>query len=113
MPVIDRDSAQHYVWGQGCEGWILTPSSDLLIIQERMPANTGERRHFHSNSRQFFFVLQGRLTMELDGIIYEVPPMAGIEIAPNSPHQARNVSETDLEFLVISSPTTRGDRTDI
>ena len=113
MNVINRDTAQHYRWGQGCDGWILAPSSDLLIIQERMPARTSEQRHFHSKARQFFFVLQGQLTMELDGIVHQVAAMSGIEIAPNSPHQARNDGESDVEFLVVSSPTTRGDRTDI
>jgi quercetin dioxygenase-like cupin family protein len=113
MTVINQDTAQHYGWGQGCEGWILVPSSDLLIIQEKMPVGTEEHRHFHSKARQFFFVLQGQLTMELDGIVHKVPAMSGIEIAPNCPHQARNNDDMDVEFLVVSSPTTRGDRTDI
>lgn len=113
MSVVNQDSAHHYRWGQGCDGWVLAPSNDLLIIQERMPARTAERRHYHSMARQFFFVLQGQLTMELDGIAHEVPAMSGIEIAPNRPHQARNDGETDVEFLVVSSPTTQGDRTDI
>lgn len=113
MSAINRDSAQHYNWGERCDGWILAPSSDLLVIQERMPAKSAEHRHFHSKARQFFFVLHGQLTMELDGIMHEVPAMSGIEIAPNRPHQARNDGESDVEFLVVSSPTTRGDRTDI
>ncbi len=113
MTVINRDKAQHYSWGQGCDGWILAPSSDLLIIQELMPAGTEEHRHFHSKARQFFFVLRGQLTMELDGIVHKVPAMSGIEIAPSCPHQARNDGDRDVEFLVVSSPTTRGDRTDI
>lgn len=113
MSVINKASAPHYQWGRGCDGWILSPSSDLLIIQERMPAQTSEQRHFHSKARQFFFVLQGHLTMELDGEILVVPAMSGIEIAPGKPHQARNDGETDVHFLVVSSPTTRGDRTDI
>lgn len=99
MTVVNRNSAPHYKWGQGCDGWFLASSNDLLVIQERMPASSAERRHYHSKARQFFFVLQGQLTMELDGVVYDVPMMSGIEVAPNRPHQARNEGETEVEFL--------------
>jgi len=34
----------------------------------------------------------------------------GIEIPPHQPHQMRNDSQEDVEFLVISQPNSRGDR---
>ncbi|MBB6019041.1 mannose-6-phosphate isomerase-like protein (cupin superfamily) [Paenibacillus sp. JGP012] len=40
-------------------------------------------------------------------------PHEGIEIPPGAPHQMQNQSEADVEFLVISHPTTRGDRTEL
>jgi quercetin dioxygenase-like cupin family protein len=110
---ISKDTAPHYTWGGVCDGWILSPSNDMMVIQERMPPGSSEQRHFHSKARQFFYVLSGELTMELEGTLYVVPPMSGIEIYPQAKHQARNDAESDLHFLVVSSPTTRGDRTDI
>jgi quercetin dioxygenase-like cupin family protein len=85
----------------------------MMVIQERMPPGAAEQRHYHSIARQFFYVLSGELTMELEGVVHRVPAMTGIEIHPQSKHQARNEAETDVHFLVVSSPTTRGDRTDI
>ncbi|WP_435171257.1 cupin domain-containing protein [Falsirhodobacter sp. 1013] len=108
--VISRQAAEHYTWGENCDGWILVPGNDLLVIEERMPANTSEVRHYHATSRQFFYVLSGTLTMELDGSSHSVPARAGIEIPPNSPHQARNDTGSDVMFLVISTPTSRNDR---
>lgn len=32
------------------------------------------------------------------------------KVAPGVPHQMKNQSEQETEFLVISQPTTRGDR---
>lgn len=110
---IDKATAQHYTWGGVCDGWILSPSSDMMVIQERMPPGAAEQRHFHSVARQFFYVLSGELTMELDGEVHCVPAMSGIEIQPQARHQARNEADSDVHFLVVSSPTTRGDRTDI
>ena len=110
---VSVETAPHYIWGDDCEGWVLSPSPDLMVIQERMPPRTAEIRHFHSKARQFFYVLSGELTMELEGKTHFVPAMSGIEIMPGAKHQARNNTDHDVHFLVISSPTTRGDRTDI
>ncbi len=78
-----------------------------------MPPGAAEQRHFHSIARQFFYVLSGELTMELEGEVHRVPAMSGIEIQRQARHQARNEADSDVHFLVVSSPTTRGDRTDI
>ena len=106
-------NSEHYSWGDGCDGWVLSPSADMMIIQERMPPRTFEKRHFHVNARQFFYVLAGELTMELEGEDHLLPAMTGIEIAPGARHQARNDSDSDVHFIVASSPSTRGDRTDL
>jgi mannose-6-phosphate isomerase-like protein (cupin superfamily) len=76
-----------------------------------MPPDASETRHFHSRSRQFFYVLSGELTMELEGTRHLVPASHGIEIAPFARHQAINAGEQEVNFVVVSSPTTRGDRT--
>jgi mannose-6-phosphate isomerase-like protein (cupin superfamily) len=110
---VDRESVQHYKWGADCDGWVLSPSRDQLVLEERMPPRTTERRHFHSTARQFFYVLSGSLTMELDGVSHCLSARSGIEIPPRANHQARNDDVSDVYFLVISTPTTRGDRIDI
>lgn len=110
---VETGSSQHYNWGESCDGWVLSPTPDQLVLEERMPPDTSERRHFHLKARQFFYVLTGSLTMELDGLTYSIPARAGIEIPPGARHQARNESAADVHFLVISSPTTRGDRIDV
>ncbi|HAU5564512.1 TPA: cupin domain-containing protein [Serratia fonticola] len=111
--MISKENAEHYVWGDSCDGWYLVNRQDMLIIHEKMPPDTRETRHFHSVSRQFFFVLQGVLTMELEGEKHEINAQQGLEIAPGMKHQARNDSGYPVEFLVISHPTPRGDRTDL
>lgn len=37
-------------------------------------------------------------------------PHEGIEVPPRVPHQMINKSGGDVEFLVISQPTSKGDR---
>lgn len=111
--MISKEYAEHYQWGDRCDGWYLVNRQDMLIIHEKMPPGTREKRHYHAASRQFFFVLSGVLTMELDGTVQDISAQQGIEIPPQSAHQAQNNGDGAVEFLVISHPTTRGDREDI
>ena len=85
----------------------------MMVIEERMPSRTAERRHYHVEARQFFYVLDGELTMEMEGVCHSIPARSGIEVAPGVYHQARNDSSQDVRFIVASSPTTRGDRVDV
>jgi mannose-6-phosphate isomerase-like protein (cupin superfamily) len=109
--MISRDNAEHYTWGDGCDGWRLVDRPDLSVIHERMPAGTAEVRHFHRAARQFFFVLAGVATLEIDGRREVLRAQQGVEVPPGAPHQIFNASGQEVEFLVISHPTTHGDRT--
>ena len=75
-----------------------------------MPPGTSEVRHYHQRARQFFFVLAGEATLEVDGVGHPLRPREGLEVAPGALHTMQNRGAEPLEFLVISAPTTRGDR---
>jgi len=104
------ESAPHYRWGVGCDGWHLVQAAGLSVIQERMPPATSEARHRHSVARQFFYVLEGELELELAGVRHRLGPRTGLEVPPTTPHQAVNRSGAEVQFLVISQPPSHGDR---
>jgi len=35
VEVISRENAEHYVWGDSCDGWHLVRDSDLSVGEER------------------------------------------------------------------------------
>jgi len=107
---IDVANAEHYTWGGVCDGWHLVRSENLSVIEERMPPGSEEQRHSHLRARQFFYVLEGELTIEVDGRPYSLQPRQGLEVAPAQAHQAFNLSDSDVRFLVISQPPSHGDR---
>jgi mannose-6-phosphate isomerase-like protein (cupin superfamily) len=111
--MISKDTAEHYTWGDGCDGWHLIKQPELSVIHERMPPGTAEVRHYHERARQLFFVLAGTATLEVAGVRKVLGPQQGLEVPPGVPHQMFNESDGDVEFLVISQPTTRGDRKEI
>lgn len=113
MKPIDRSSAEHYTWGATCDGWHLVKRADLSVIAERVPPGGKETRHFHSAARQFFFILSGCAVVEVDGERVVLAEGQGIEVAPGTPHQFMNESKEEVHFIVISHPTTRGDRVEV
>ncbi len=110
MEPVDKRSAEHYFWGEGCDGWHLVKTPALSVIEERMPPGTAEVRHYHQKANQFFYVLRGTLFVEVDGREFELNATQGLPIAAGKPHQVRNLSAKDVEFLVISNPPSHGDR---
>jgi quercetin dioxygenase-like cupin family protein len=112
MPIkpISTDTAEHYTWGDRCDGWHLVRTPDLSIIEERMPPSTTETRHHHVHTRQFFYVLEGELTLEVEHEDHILHAGQGIEITPGQPHQAMNHSDAPTRFLVTSQPPSHGDR---
>lgn len=113
MQPIDIATAEHYCWGEGCDGWHLLKRDDLSVIQERVPPGAAEQRHFHNCSRQFFYVLQGEAVMAINDTLVTLQAGQGIEVPPKVPHQFRNCSDSDVVFLVISAPKSHGDRVEV
>jgi quercetin dioxygenase-like cupin family protein len=107
---ISRSTADHYVWGGTSDGWHLVRAAALSVIEERMPPGASEVRHHHAHSRQFFYVLSGTLTMEVEGTRHRLHARTGLELPPGTAHQAINDSDADVEFIVVSTPPSHGDR---
>jgi mannose-6-phosphate isomerase-like protein (cupin superfamily) len=110
LQIQNTDTADQYTWGDGCIGWHLLRRNDLSVIQERVPPARSEVVHLHEHSRQFFFVLEGEATIMVGNEKVLLARHQGIEIPPGVVHQFRNDSSSDVVFLVISMPSSHGDR---
>jgi mannose-6-phosphate isomerase-like protein (cupin superfamily) len=113
--IVDISNTEHYKWGGAsgtdCDGWHLVKTEDLSVIEELMPPATQEERHVHAKSRQFFFVLEGELTIEVEHHEYVVAAGKGVEVHPGQTHQAFNRSTAPMRMVVTSQPPSHGDRT--
>ncbi len=110
MTPTNTQTAPHYLWGAGCDGWRLLDAPDLSVIEERMPPGAREVAHLHQSANQLFYVLEGRLTLVLSGTERPLGPGDALNVPPTVAHQARNDSAQPVRFLVISAPSTRHDR---
>lgn len=107
---VSTKNTEHYTWGGDCDGWHLLKLSAASVIQERMPPGRAETRHVHQRSQQFFFLLSGQVTLEVDGEAFRLRKQQGCYVAAGLPHSLRNEGRGAAEFLVISVPPSHGDR---
>lgn len=108
--VSKRNFSHHYTWGNGCEGWVLMDTDGLSVKQERMPAQTSETLHYHEKAQQFFFILKGNATFEVENESYTVYAGQGFYIEPGKKHRIINNTAEDIEFILSSQPSTNKDR---
>lgn len=104
-------NSEHYVWGEVYDGWQLLKQPDLSVIEERVPPGASEAQHFHCTARQYFFVVSGRATLEFDGREVSPGQGQGVRVPPRLVHRFMNASSDEIRLLVISAPSSRGDRT--
>lgn len=104
------DTPTHYGWGHGCEGWRLCDQPELSVIEELMPPDTAERPHLHQRATQYFHILSGVACVRLPGEDTVIVAGQGVVIRPGVTHQMRNDAAVPLRFLLVSAPSTTGDR---
>lgn len=78
-----------------------------------MPPHTSEALHYHQKAQQFFFILEGQATFEIEDEVFVVNTNEGCHVEANKKHKIKNEGATDLHFLVISEPKAHGDRIDL
>ena len=108
--VSKYQSLKHYQWGADCEGWNFVDEENLSVKQELMPAGTSELQHYHETAQQFFFILKGTATFEIDGTTIRVNGGEGLHIEAGKKHRILNESNEELEFILSSQPSTKNDR---
>lgn len=109
--VFSKNNAlKHYEWASGCDGWNYVDNDALSVKQESMVPGTSEKLHYHEKAQQFFYLLKGVATFELEGIHYTVKAGEGIHIAPGIKHRVLNNGSEAIEFILSSQPSTANDR---
>lgn len=104
---------KHYQWGNACDGWNLVDNAALSVKQERMPAGTAESLHYHQFAQQFFFILKGTATFEIEGETIIVNEQEGIHIQAGKKHRIINHTSSAIEFILSSQPSTAADRINV
>lgn len=106
-------NAEHYTWGQSCDGWHLHKSDNLSVIEEHMPPGSSEVLHYHTKAQQVFYVLSGVATFTINGRLITVAASESIHVPYKTLHQLSNQYNEPLKFILVSEPKAHGDRIEI
>ena len=111
MKIVSKQHAlSSYQWGNNCMAWSFVEEPFLQVKLEVMPPGTSEELHFHNKATQFFFILKGQASFDIEGNIILINTGEGIDIKPNQKHRVFNTSANELEFLITSQPAVLNDR---
>ena len=78
------------------------PVQHQSLAEATVPPGHPTQRHWHRLSEEFYFILDGTGTMEIDGETREVAPGDGILIPPGAWHQI--TATQTLRFLCCCAP---------
>lgn len=68
------------------------------------PPMSGPPRHVHSREDEWFYVLEGELVFELDGVRHVVGADGSVWLRRGVVHAYQNFTERDARLLIITTP---------
>jgi mannose-6-phosphate isomerase-like protein (cupin superfamily) len=81
-------------------GGTIRHSVALVVV----PPGRSSPAHYHQESEETYFILNGEARLVIDGEAHHVIPGDACLISPGEVHQIFPVGEKSLEFLVVSAP---------
>ena len=96
-------------WSPGCFSWRLLDNKKASIKMEEISPGSRSDSHFHTQSVQFFFILEGEAAFKVGNAQYELKKHQGIEIPLKAKHQILNNGGNHLVFLLVSIPPVQED----
>ena len=78
------------------------PVQKQSLAEATVPAGGATDRHYHRLSEEFYFLLEGKALMEIDGEECEVVPGDAVLIPAGAWHQITGIEET--RFLCCCAP---------
>ena len=81
------------------------------LAEASLEPGQSTERHYHAETEEIYFVLEGEGELELDGDRARVRPGDAAPIAPGAWHQIVNVGERQLRILCCCAPPYRHEDT--
>jgi quercetin dioxygenase-like cupin family protein len=101
--------------GEGDARWFLgslgtikasadTTAGRLAVLEFRWPENTGSPLHVHHNEDEWFYVIDGELTLWVGGDVIVAPAGSFVYGPRDIPHTFFVTSAPEARFLMVTEP---------
>lgn len=82
-----------------------------MINWARLPAGSSFRAHYHEDMEETFIILSGQVEININGQTHDLATGDAITIAPREVHMMTNVTEQDVDYIVVGISTGEGGQT--
>ncbi len=74
------------------------------LAEARLPIGGSTQEHYHPNTEEIYFILEGRGRMRIENEVREIGPGDSIAIPPGEKHKIWNAGVAPLRFLCCCVP---------
>ena len=116
MIVRSREDAEPFTTADGSTirellGLLTAPVRNQSLAEATLAPGQATERHYHAESEELYYLLEGRGEMEVDGDTAAAAAGDAILIPPGAWHQIRAERGESLRFLCCCSPPYRHEDT--
>lgn len=76
----------------------------MAVFHLVAPPMSGPPLHVHSREDEFFYVLEGELVFEVDGVCHTVGEGGSVGLLRGVPHRYQNFTDRDARLLIVTTP---------
>ncbi len=112
MVIRSRAEAEPFTTADGSTireflGLPTAPVRNQSLAEAELEPGQATKRHYHRESEELYYLLEGTGEMEIDGERAPVAPGDAILIPPGARHQIRAEGSAPLRFLCCCAPPYR------
>jgi mannose-6-phosphate isomerase-like protein (cupin superfamily) len=116
MDIVNRNDVKAFITKDTSEiREILAPRNSVIkrqsLAEARVASGRSIEEHYHIQTEEIYYVLQGNGCMIIDGEKQDVKTLDGIAIPPGARHKIINTGDDDLVFLCCCTPAYENDDT--
>jgi mannose-6-phosphate isomerase-like protein (cupin superfamily) len=116
VEIRSRDRAEPFTTKDGSTirellGLTTAPVRSQSLAEATLTPGQETERHYHAESEEFYYVLEGKGEMEIDGETAGIGPGDAIVIPAGAWHQITAGGGSELRFLCCCSPPYRHEDT--
>jgi len=109
MEIVNRSEVEPFITKDTSEiREILAPENSSLknqsLAEARVAPGRSTNEHFHRQSEEIYYILEGKGRMRIEGVEKEVASGDGIAIPSGKRHRIWNIGGSDLVLLCCCSP---------
>ncbi|MDR0316743.1 MAG: cupin domain-containing protein [Treponema sp.] len=111
MFIVDEKDREYRSGDNGPKYLMQGPRMNFALVQF-MPGQDF-RAHYHKVMEENFYVLEGNVTIVVDGTAHDLCPGQFIHIEPNEVHYVINRSSSKVRMVASLAPFQESDKTEV